>query len=228
MQLRFITLAATVAALAIIPASAAAATVPVINPPDATSVAKGLPTWTWASSPTGEYIRSISYSTEHGQLPSGDLASTKNGSFLYPLQGLTTATASRAVYAGTYYWTAQWYNDTTIEKGYTPLQSFVVAPYLRGLNGSYIQYSSITAFSAKGTYRTNAKTSRITCRIYKGRKIISRQTKFASYNTIGAKNNFYCSDLKVPERYDGQRLRFNVVVKSGGKTGTANKFFRAI
>jgi hypothetical protein len=218
------------AAMLAIPSSALAATPPTVTGPTPESLLTK-PSFSWTNGPEGEHVSSISIGPKADVGPTGELASTSGGgTFLYPLEALTSTTTERPLYAGTYYWTARWKTaDTaaTYESGNTAVQSFVVAPYVRTLRGSFTQYSSIPAFSAKGSFASNVRAVSVTCTVFNGRKRVSLD-RYASQPYFGSpRTNFYCSDLKVPERLDGKRLRLVVVARGGGRAQTAVKWFRA-
>ncbi|MCW2962255.1 MAG: hypothetical protein JWM90_2642 [Thermoleophilia bacterium] len=227
MKLRHLTLIASIAALFALPAAAQAGTAPVLNAPTPYSLQQSWPLFTWATGPAGEYVSSISVSRKGATDADGDLATTTGGSFLYPLKGLATTKTTGKLYSGQYFYNAEWVLDEPYERGYTPVQSFVIPTYLTKLAGTITQYSSITALSVDGSYITNAEKAVVTCRIYSGKRAIAKQVKFNTYASLTSKNRFYCSDMKVSERLDGKRLRLNVIVKAGGRTSVANKFFIA-
>jgi hypothetical protein len=228
MQLK--TLLVGVAALFALPTTALAATPPTVTGPTPESLLTK-PSFSWTNGPAGEVVSSISIGPKADVLADGSLASTSDGgTFLYPLEALTSTTTERPLYAGTWYWTAGWKTPDgapTYERGNTPVQSFVVPPYLRTLRGTFIQYSSIPAFSAKGSFSANVRAVSVTCTIYNGRARVSSQRKFTQPYFGSPRTNFYCSDLKVPERLDRKRLRLVVVARGGGRSQTAVKWFRA-
>lgn len=230
MQLRSLIIGT--AALLAVPTSALAATPPTVTGPDpATILTK--PAFSWTLGPAGEVVSSISIGTKPDVDTRGSLASTTGGDFLYPLEALTSTTTDRPLYAGTYYWNAFWKTpDTaaTYESGNTAVQSFTVPSYIRTLRGTFTQYSSIPAFMAKGSFASNLRAVSVTCTIMNGRTRVSSQRKFTQpyFSSTGAnRTNFYCSDLKVPERLDGKRLRLVVQARGGGRTSTAVQYFRA-
>jgi len=229
MRVRPFTVVALVASL-VVPAAASAMTAPVIAPPTPDSLAASQPVFTWVLGPAGEYVSSISISTDATVDANGGLATTTNGTFLYPLQSVLTATPTRKLAAGTYFWNAGFNaaEGQPYERGYTPVQSFRINPYVKGLVGTFTQYNYIPALLASGSFVSNTKTAVVTCTVRKGAVRISSQKKVLTYMTIAARNNFYCSDLTVPERYDGQKLNLFVKVVSGGKVVSTVKFFRAI
>ncbi len=229
MQLK--TLLVGIAALLAVPTSALAATPPTVTGPTPESLATK-PSFSWTNGPAGEVVSSISIGPKADLLPDGSLASTSGGgTFLYPLEALTSTTTERPLYAGTWYWTAGWKTADTAaeyERGNTAVQSFVVPAYIRTMRGTFVQYSSITAFSAKGSFAANVRAVSVTCTVFNGRARVSSQLKFVQPYFGSPRTNFYCSDLKVPERLDGKRLRLVIVAKGGGKAQTAVKYFRAI
>jgi hypothetical protein len=220
---------AVVATLLSLPSTALAATPPTVSGPTPESLANK-PSFSWTLGPAGEVVSSISIGPKPDVDSSGSLASTAGGgTFLYPLAALTSTTTERPLFAGTYYWTAFWKTAegaATYESGNTAVQSFVVPSHLRTLRGTFVQYSSIPAFSAKGSFATNVRAANVTCTVFNGRARVSSQRDFVQ-PYIGSRTNFYCSNLKVPERLDGERLRLVVVAKGGGRSQTAVKFFRA-
>lgn len=222
-------LVASVAALAALPTTALAATPPTVAGPTPETLLTRL-SFSWTNGPAGEYVSSISVGTSATVGPTGELASTSGGgTFLYPLKDVTSTTTERPLYAGTWYWTARWSSaeGAPFESGNTAVQSFVVAPYIRTLKGSFIQYSSIPAFSAKGSFSSNVRAVSVTCTVFDGRVRVSNQRKFTEPYFSSPRTNFYCSDLRVPERLDGRRLRLVVVARGGGRTQTAVQYFRA-
>lgn len=220
-----------IAALLALPASAHAATPPTITGP--TGPVAGKPVFTWTNGPAGEVIDSISIGAKPDVDSSGAIASfTGGGTFLYPLDALTTTTTERNLFAGTWYWTAGWKTAegaAEYARGNTPVQSFVVAPHVRTLQGSFTQYGSIPAFMAKGSFTSNLRAVKVTCTVFNGRKRVSSQVDFTQpyMDRKVVRTNFYCSDLKVPESLDGKRLRLVVVAQGGRTKQTAVKYFRA-
>jgi hypothetical protein len=223
---------ATTAALAVPAAAQAAATPPVAVGPTPASLAASLPNFSWTLGPAGERVSSITISASSEVDSTGDLVSFSNGGrYLSSLEALTSTTSDRGVPAGTWYWTAHWKTAegaADFEYGNTAVQSFVIPAWVRGLRGSFIQYHNIPAFMAKGSYLSNGRTAVVTCTIYDGRRLVSRQRKVDTYPYVATtRNNFYCSDLKVPERLDGHRMKLVVQVVSGGAKSVAVKPFRA-
>ena len=224
------TLLVGVAALLALPTTALAATPPTVTgPPPETLLTK--PSFAWTNGPAGEVVSSISIGPKADLAADGSLLSTSGGGdFLYPLETLTSTTTTRPLYAGTWYWTAGWKTADAAaeyERGNTPVQSFVVPAYIRTLKGTFLQYSSIPAFSTKGSFAANVRAVAVTCTVFNGRARVSSQKKFVEPYFGSPRTNFYCSDLKVPESLDGKRLRVVVVAKGGGKAQTAVKYFVA-
>ncbi len=217
------------AALLALPASAHAATPPTITGPTSPATA-AKPAFTWVNGPAGEVINSISIGPKADVDARGQLASTVGGGdFLYPLEALTSTTTDGPLYAGTWYWTAGWKTPDgapTYETGNTPVQSFVVPPFVRTLKGTFTQYGSIPAFMAKGSFASNLRAVKVTCAIFNGRKRVSSQVDFTQ-PWLGNRTNFYCSDLKVPESLDRKRLRLVVTAQGGATKQTAVQWFRA-
>ncbi len=219
-----------VAALLALPTSALAAAPPAVTGPTPQSLTTR-PSFSWTPGPAGEVVSSISIGPKADLAADGSLASTSGGgTFLYPLEALTSTTTERPLYAGTWYWTAGWKTPDgapTYERGNTAVQSFVVPAYLRTLRGSFAQYSSIPAFSAKGSFAANIRAVSVTCTVFNGRSRVSMQRKFTQPYFGSPRTNFYCSNMKVPERLDGKRLRLVVVARGGGRSQTAVQYFRA-
>ena len=175
-------------------------------------------------------MTSISVGSDPTLGADGSLASTKGGDFLYPLDTLTSSATDHPLYAGTYFWTASWKTPDgapAYERGNTPVQSFVVKPYLRTLRGTFTQYSSIPAFLAKGSFASNVEAIKVTCTIMNGRTRVSSQTDFTSTFYSSPRTNFYCSNLKVPEALDGKRLSLVIVAIGKGARSVATKPFTA-
>lgn len=229
MQLNTLLLAGLVALLAL-PTSALAATPPTVNGPTPQSLTTR-PSFSWTPGPAGEVVSSISIGPNVDVGPDGSLASTAGGgTFLYPLDALTSTTTERPLHAGTWYWTAGWKTPDsapTYESGNTAVQSFVVPAYLRTLRGTFIQYSSIPGFSAKGSFASNVRAVAITCTVFNGRARVSSRRTFVKPSVGTPRTNFYCSNLKVPERLDRKRLRLVVVARGGGRSQAAVQYFRA-
>lgn len=230
MQLK--TLLVGVAALLAVPTSALAATPPTVTGPTPETL-QTKPSFSWTPGPAGEVVGSISIGTKPDVDSRGSLASITGGTYLSPLEALTSTTTERPLYAGTYYWTAFWKTPDTApsyESGNTAVQTFTVPPYIRTMRGTFTQYSNIPAYMAKGSFASNLKAVSVTCTVMNGRTRVSTQRKFTQpyFNSTGAtRTNFYCSDLKVPERLDGKRLRLVVVARGGGRSQTAVQYFRA-
>lgn len=221
-----------VSALLAFPATSLAATPPAITGPTPGSTATR-PSFAWTYGPGGEFVSSISIGSRPDVGPEGELASTAGGgAFLYPLEGMTSTTTKRPLYAGTWYWTASWQTPAgaaTYERGNTAVQSFVVSPFVRTLRGTFAQYSSIPAFAAKGSFTSNVRAVVVTCTVMNGRTRVStrRDLTQPSFTNTVTRTNFHCSDLKVPERLDGKRLRLVVVARGGGRAQAAVQYFRA-
>jgi len=220
----------TAAALLLaVPATALSATAPTVSGPTPESLLTK-PSFSWTNGPAGELVSSISVSSDPTLAADGSLASTKDGDFLYPLDALTSTTTDRPLFAGTYYWTAGWKTPdgaAAYERGNTAVQSFVVRPYLRALRGTFTQYSSIPAFLAKGSFASNVKAIKVTCTIMNGTTRVSAQTDFTSPYFGSPRTNFYCSNLKVPERLDGARLKLVIVAQGKNARSVAIKPFTA-
>lgn len=224
------TLLVGVAALLALPTTALAATPPTVTGPTPESILTK-PAFAWTNGPAGEYVSSISIGPKADVEADGELASTSDGgTFLYPLKDVTSTTTERPLYAGTWYWTASWSTpDGAAEyvRGNTAVQSFVVPAYLRTLRGSFLQYSSIPAFSSKGSFAANVRAVMVTCAVFNGRTRVSFQRDATEPYFGSPRTNFYCSNLRVPESLDGKRLRLVVTARGGGKVSTAVKYFRA-
>lgn len=204
---------AAITALLAVPALAAAE--PTVVPPSPLALQKFKPKFTWTN-PANEQLTAITISPSPALDASGSL-SVKGGSFLYPPAGALTDTGSRVLPAGTYYWQSQWKTIEPYANHYGAVNSFTIAPYITAFRGTIQQYNYITAVNVDGQYVTNINSSKILCQIYSGRKVISSDSYVRKYNSIAAKNNFYCSDLKVSERLDGAKLKLKVTFISGGK-----------
>lgn len=226
------TLLVGIVALLALPATALAATPPTVTGPTPESLLTK-PSFSWASGPEGEVVSSIAIGTKPDVDERGSLASISGGTYLSPLEALTSTTTTRPLYAGTYYWNAFWKTASTAasyESGNTAVQSFTVPSYIRTLRGTFTQYSNIPAYMAKGSFASNLKAVSVTCTVMNGRSRVSTQRTFTQpyFSSNGvARTNFYCSNLKVPERLDGKRLRLVVVARGGGRSQTAVKWFRA-
>jgi hypothetical protein len=226
-------LLAAAAALAVPALANAAATAPTFVGPTADSLATSRPSFSWTLGPAGERADSISIGASAQVDSTGQLVSTSNGGrLLHPLDAVTSITSDRGIPAGTWYWTAGWKTAdgaAEYEHGNTPVQSFVIPGWVRGLRGTFVQYRNITAFSAKGSYLSNGRTALVTCSIRSGRRTVSRQRRFNRHPYVGAtRNDFSCSGLRVSERLDGRRLALVVQVVSGRARSVAVQRFRAI
>lgn len=225
MLLRRIILTA-VAALVAVPAIASAE--PAITAPTPLALQKFKPKFSWTV-PANEELISISISPSPAVDAEGSVGTT-NGAYISPTDSTQlSATGSRVLAAGTYYYNAWWKTIEPYATYHTAVQSITIPPYLTAFRGSIQQYHYISAVNVQGQYVTNIKSSKILCQIYRGKRVISRDSMTRSYNNIAGLNKFYCSDLRVSERLDGAKLRLKVTFISGGKArAVAWKAFRAV
>lgn len=213
------------AALSLLGATSALAATPPTLTGNVTGA--GTASFTWTNGPTGEVVRSITYSTAPGLTADGDLASVTGGGFLSELQTVGTSVDDRVLYAGTYYYVGYWRVEDFSARGYTPLQSFAVPTSLVMGPQSITQYSSIPAVGVTGSLVTNAKVVVATCSIYNGFRLISTQKRIINYTLPRTSTKVYCSNLKVPEKLDGRKLKLVIKASGGGKAASKVSYFRA-
>ena len=205
---------AAITALLAVPAVAAAE--PTVVPNGAVALQKFAPKFTFTL-PPNEAVIAITVGTSPTLDASGAISS-KGGTYLSTKADTdTSVTGNRVLAAGTYYWQNWWKTLSPYKSQYGAVNTFTIAPYIKAFRGTIQQYNYITAVNVSGQYVTNINSSKILCQIYSGKKVISSDTHIRKYNSIAAKNNFYCSDLKVSERLDGAKLKLKVTFISGGK-----------
>jgi hypothetical protein len=216
-----------VAALVWAPTSAYAATPPSVSGPNRASAPGGHPSFTWRPGPAGEQVTGISIGPADAVDDRGRLASTSGG---VRLEGFaadaTSARSARALHAGRYFWTADWASPDAAASGATPVAAFTVPPVMRSLRGRYVQHTANNRFSALGTFVGNAWRVRVTCSVFNGRKLVSRQ-RLTRRASLGRRTSFTCGRLRVPENLDGARIRLHVVARGANRHAVAVTSFRA-
>lgn len=212
---------------AAVPASASAATAPTITDPSRASVRSGHPEFTWRAGPSGEQVTGISIGALDAVDERGALASTAGGARLEPIPaGATSARAARALHAGRHFWTADWASADGSETGATPVRSFVVPAFMRTLRGRYVQQTESNRFSASGTVSGNAWKVRVTCSVFGRNRLVSRQ-RVTRPMALGRRTSFRCDRLRIPESFDGERVRLHVSARGANRHAAAVTVFRA-
>ncbi len=223
---RSITLAA--AALALVPASASAATAPTITGPEG-AVPGGRPQLGWTLGPAGEYVSQLVFARAGSVDDSGALTTTRNVRRLGNLGSSTSATVEPPLHAGRWYWNAAWStatDATPAQTGWTGVASFTVPTVLRTMRGTYVQHTGNSRFEARGSFYGNPLVVRVTCSIHMGRRTIIRRRVAVRPNTSG-RTSFRCPRMWVPERHDGRPMGLRVLAVGGGRRLLAVQRFRA-
>lgn len=219
-----------VSALAVFVLAPAAAAIaePAVTPPAPASLLTAPPAFTWVN-PANEAMISVAVSTRPDLRADGSLASTTGGAYLSAANdAATSATGTRVLAAGTYYWQTWWKTLSPYKSQYGAVNTFAIPGYVKSMRGTIQQYRSIPAVNVSGQYVTNFAANKVLCQIYRGKKVISKEVETRSFNTIAGVNKFYCSDLKVSERLDGVKLRLKVTFLTGVKArAVAWKTFKA-
>lgn len=139
----------------------------------------------------------------------------------------------RPVYAGTHYWMYSWLpvnaDGTTGTLQYSDVNNFFMPVVLRAVTaGALYQDATRAQAGISGLFTSNAKKElKVVCRISKGAKTVTIKRNRALVAVPMSKTRWSCLDMRIPESYDGSRLKLTVTVTGDGKVATTTKSFTA-
>jgi hypothetical protein len=136
-----------------------------------------------------------------------------------PLQGFA---------ADQYWWQIKYATDGwgAPPYSYTTPRLVTVVPRVTTPSLNLDQYDYSSRLVIRTAWKSNTRSVRVVCRVHRNGSLVSSATVWDSSVSLFVTNRARCV-LRVPERYDGDRLRVSVIVTGVGKSSGYSRLYTA-